>query len=165
MSRTVFYGLLFLVLVTFETSFLSSLPFPFHIFPIIPAVAIWLYHQASSRIGWWYLLAWGIWYDFFDLSLWSSKTVVALGMMVAILYISGRIFSHRSLYGLMGLGGTLWIIWSLIEALFHFLSPAPLTLAFDGFVSGQIAILIELLLSLAILFWMHLRLRERLQRL
>ncbi len=161
MSRTLLYSLLFLFLVAMETGFLSSLPFPWSMIPLVPIIGVWLYHQIPSRIGVWYLLAWGIWYDYFALSLWSSKIVVALTMIVILVYASGRIFSRHSLYGLLGVSALILITWILVEALFRFFSPSPLSQAFSGFLLYQTVLLVEFLLGISLLFLGFLRVRER----
>ena len=163
MSRILLYGTLFLFLIIVETSFLSSLPPPFQAIPLVPIVGIWLFHQIPSRIGVWYLLGWGIWYDAFGLSLFASRIVIALVMIVILAYASGRVFSQHSIYGLFGLSVSVWIGWLLAEALFRFLSPSGLEIAFYGFLSRQSMILIEILIGTGLLFILSLRVRERLR--
>lgn len=165
MSRIFLYGLLFLVLIGIETGFLTALPFPLRTIPLVPILGIWFYHQMPSRIGLWYLLIWGIWYDLFALSLWSSKTVIALAMILVLIYASGRVFSRHSLYGLLGLALSVWIVWSLVEALFRFLSPSALELAFHGFMESQLFMLAGLLIGISLLFMLSLRVREHLRML
>ncbi|HBL39268.1 TPA: hypothetical protein DDZ10_01205 [Candidatus Uhrbacteria bacterium] len=161
MSRALLYSLLFLFLAAMETGFVSSLPFPWSIIPLVPIVGVWLYHQIPSRIGAWYLLAWGVWYDYFALSLWSSKTVIAFVMIAVLVYASGRIFSRHSLYGLLGLSLTVSIGWMLVEALFRFFSPSPLSLAFNGFLLYESVLFAEFFLGIGLLFLSFLRVRER----
>lgn len=163
MSRFILYGCLFLLLAAGETSFLSSLPFPWATVPLIPIISIWLHHHVPSRIGAWVLLAWGVWYDVFGLSLWSSRTVTALVMTAILMYASGRLFSQHSVYGLLGLSFVVWIGWSLVEALFRFFSSSALAVAFHGFLLNQSVILVELLLGTSFLFVFSLRMRERLR--
>ena len=161
MSRAILYSILFLVLISFETSFLSSWPIPWSIIPVLPIVGIWLYHQHESKIGLWYLIGWGLWHDYFDLPLWSSKTVIAILIIATIMYTSRRIFSHQSIYGLMGTGLLTMVSWTITETLFRFFSPSDLGIAFDKFISEQILILIFLLLGTALLFFIDLQTKNR----
>lgn len=164
MSRAILYSLIFLFLISFETSFLSSLYFLWYLVPVVPIVAIQLYHQHSSRIGLWYLFGWGIWHDYFSLSLWSSKTVIAIAMIIAVVYASKRIFSHQSVYGLIGTGFLSAIAWTVVEFIFRFFSPSNLGIAFDGFVKEQFAATIFLLAGLSAVFFISMRAKPRIQR-
>ena len=165
MSRLLLYSTLFLFLIAFETGFLGSLPLLFRLTPVIPIFGIWLYHQIPSRIGAWYLLGWGLWYDLFDLSLWSSQTVIAVTMIGILLYASRRVFSHQSLYGLLGLSVILWLDGTLVEALFRFFSTVELSVVFEGFLFERLIVLLELLLGIGGLFLLHLHVKDRLRNL
>lgn len=163
--RFLFYGSLFLLLATVEGSFLSGLGTLGSAIPLVPIVAIWLYHQWHSRIGIWYLVAWGIYNDLFAQSLWVSLTLVGMGMTLIMIYTSQRLFSQRSLYGLESVGLVCMFVWVLFDALARFFTKDPLSLTFDHFGFDVLTHGFFLLLGLALLFLVELHYRPRSRRL
>lgn len=163
--RFLFYGSLFLLLATVEGSFLSALGTWGGTIPLLPIVAIWLYHQWHSRIGIWYLVSWGIYNDLFARSVWVSLTLVGIGMAVVLIYTSRRLFSQRSLYGLESVGLVCLSVWVLFDALARFFAKDSLSLAFDQFGFDSLFHGIFLLFGLAVLFLLELRYRPRTRRL
>lgn len=159
MIRLLVYTGLFLLLIGIETGFLASLPFTQSFVPLVLSFSLAFFHVFSSRIGLWYILAWGVWYDLFGLSLWSSTTLVAVLLIVSLAYAGERLFSRQSLYGLLGITILAWILWIFVEALFRLGSQEPLSIAFDHFFIHRFRLLFEFLVLTTIWFsgFLHLR--------
>lgn len=160
MTRFLVYAGLFLILIGIETGLLTSLPFSHSFVPFVLAFALSLFHIFSSRIGLWYILVWGIWYDVFGLSLWSPLSFIALFMVAGLFYAGERLFSRQSLYGLFGMTFVAWGIWTVLDAAFRLTSQEPFHVAFDHFFITQTQWLLELLFFTSCWFLVFLRFRK-----
>lgn len=158
--RLLFYGVIFLVLFSFEAGFLSAFPAPWSWLPIMPALALWFLHQKGSRIGVWYLLGWGIGSDLLNRNPWGLETVTAIVMIVFWATFASRMFTARSLYGFLAFLLSEWFLWSFVEISFRFFGAAPAENAFLGFLSFSIFRGLGLLLLAAFLFLIDVRIRE-----
>lgn len=93
---------LFLILAAGELAFLNSLPAPFFYIPLIFACSLYLFQHLGSNIGLWWLLALGVYLDFWHLGLFFGETLVYTLTILFVVFLGQRLFTNRSFYGVLG---------------------------------------------------------------
>lgn len=109
--------LIWLGLFMVETSFFTSLPGIFAFTPLVFATSVYLYQHQQFRPALVYLVLYGVLLDLFHLSNVPSETVALLCAALVMLFASHRLFSHRSLYGMVGLATIVYTSWVFMQAL------------------------------------------------
>jgi len=93
---------LFLLLAAVEFSFFNGLPAPFFSIPLIFACGLYLFQHLGSNIGLWWLLALGVYLDFWHLGLIFGETLVYAVTILFVIFLGRRFFTNRSFYGVLG---------------------------------------------------------------
>lgn len=93
---------LFIFLVAVEFAFFNSLPAPFFFIPLIFACSLYLFQHLGSNIGLWWLLAVGVYLDFWHLGLFFGQTVIYSIVILFVVFLGRRFFTNRSFYGVLG---------------------------------------------------------------
>lgn len=102
MIKRFFAGLLlFLIFVLFEFSFIHALPFPFLAVPFVVALSIYLVQHLGSATGVYWLAGYGLWLDAAHAGNVPLETFAFSVAALASLYFSRRLFSNRSIYGVL----------------------------------------------------------------
>jgi len=101
MTGTLTRVLGFFLLALLQTSLLASLPFPLNSIPLVFVAGIWLIQQESSVAGAAWIIGMGLWMDLWGLSFVPWQTV-GFSIAAIVATVSARkLFSHRSLYGIV----------------------------------------------------------------
>ncbi len=102
MIRYALSTILFLLVFLFETSFLSSLPFPFNVTPFVFGTGVYLLQHQGLKDGLMWIIGFGLLTHMLHTSIFPFPALAFLvGAMVS--YLSARhVFSNRSLYGVIG---------------------------------------------------------------
>ncbi|MBM5790091.1 hypothetical protein FJZ23_03335 [Candidatus Parcubacteria bacterium] len=113
---------LFLILFLLETSFATSLPFPFALIPLTFSAAIFrLQHRGLSDGAVW-VLAYGLLLQVLPLSA-SPLPALSWGAAALVSLVSARhIFSNRSLLGVVATGVAGYAAHAVLEATVGFVS-------------------------------------------
>lgn len=93
---------LFLLLAAVEFSFFSGLPWLFSVIPLIFICSLYFFQHLGSNIGLWWLLALGVYLDFWHLGLFFGETFVYAAVALFAVVLGRRFFTNRSLYGVLG---------------------------------------------------------------
>jgi len=101
MSRFLISSLLFLLLALFEFAFVHSLPKPFLYLPLVFACGVYLFQYLGSFIGIWWLCGLGFFLDLWHLGLMPCETAVYIIAAIIMVFLGRRIFTNRSLYGVI----------------------------------------------------------------
>lgn len=152
---------LFLLLAAVEFSFFSGLPWPLSATPLIFACSLYLFQHLGSNIGLWWLLALGVYLDFWRLGLIFGETFVYAAAALFAVFLGRRFFTNRSLYGILGNAIlSFWFLQSIRLGWFFFET------AGEGFLfpwrSAALVIFwqtVFLLLLITILFFLARRIR------
>jgi hypothetical protein len=102
MMRVFVSFFVFLILAAIEFSFLNSLPAPFFFIPLIFAASLYLFQHLGSKVGLWWLLALGVYLDFYRLGLVFGETVIYAITVLFVIFLGRRLFTNRSFYGVVG---------------------------------------------------------------
>ena len=130
-SISLFLALFAVVLI--EDGFISSLPYPLSLTPLVFVLGVLLYHFTRPSLGCVWLIAAGALLDFIGLPGSSHLLAYATAGLVG-LFLDRRVFTNHSLYAMIGLGTSMWTVSSLIEEIWMAVRQAmigrPLLLAF-----------------------------------
>lgn len=102
MIRFFVSSLLFILLMMFECGFVHGLPSPFFYAPLVFACSIYLFQHLNSLIGVWWIFGIGIWLDFWHLGLTPFETLIYAAAALLAVWFGHRLFTNRSLYGVVG---------------------------------------------------------------
>lgn len=161
MRRTLVHILLFFGAFLFEVSFISSLSYPLSLFPLTLILSLGFYHEGGSWKDLLAIPAWGIGRDVLGLSGWMPETIVGVSIMVASWYVSRRWFTHRSVYGYMGLGTLAALGVIATDAIGRFFAPYALRQSFQTFQGEAVWHLIFFSLGMLLLSLVSIRFREQ----
>ncbi len=111
---------LFVVASIIEASFIQSLPPPFALFPLLLVCGILVMHRGDfmTGIAWLVALAWLT-------HPWGDSAVAVIPLLAAsgvAIPLGQKIFTNRSVYALLGLGGGIFVVMTVtayVMALFH----------------------------------------------
>lgn len=106
-----------LLLIFFETGFLASLPGPLRFTPAVFAVGVYAVQLRGWRSGTWLIAAFGLCVDAFGIAPVPLQTLAYGAAAVAVALSSERLFSNRSLYGLLGCGLVGWAAWVVVQTI------------------------------------------------
>jgi len=120
MIKTIIAIIVFLLVITFETSFISSLPIPFSFFPLVLLLSVYLMQYRSSQIGIWWLAGYGLYLDYMHIGSVFGESLIWLITAILTYLVAKRLFTHRSLYGILGCGLVAWLTTSLLHLIFTF---------------------------------------------
>lgn len=104
MNRVIWASLFLILLAIIETSLIASLPRPLSFTPLVLAVAVYTIQYRGSQLGIWWLVGYGLYLDIMYTSLLPTETILYLLIGLATFFVSKRIFTNRSLYGIIGCG-------------------------------------------------------------
>lgn len=123
MTRYALSFFIFLVIVLFETSFLTSLPSPLSLTPLVFGLSVYLIQHQGLLDGLYWIGGYGLFLQLFHLSP-TPFPLFLFPIAGVVSYLSARhLFSNRSLYGVMacGLVGFFSLFFlELIFLFFHF---------------------------------------------
>lgn len=94
--------LFFIILVILEFSFFNSLPPPFFSIPLTFACGLYLFQHLGSKVGLWWLLALGVYLDFYRLGLVFGETLIYGATVLFVIFLGRHFFTNRSFYGVVG---------------------------------------------------------------
>jgi hypothetical protein len=101
MIRFLISTILFLILISFELAFIHSLPEPFLYLPLVFACGVYLFQYLGSSIGAWWIFGLGVFLDFWHLGLLPFETIIYIAAALIMVFLGRRIFTNRSLYGVV----------------------------------------------------------------
>jgi len=101
MRQTAIWIFTFLILVVVQAAFIASLPPPFHVIPLLFAASIWLIQQEESLAGAAWLVGFGVWLDAWGIGGIPAATFVYGISAIAAVASARRLFTHRSLWGVL----------------------------------------------------------------
>lgn len=116
MMQSVAIALLFIFALFTEASLIASLGKPFNAIPFLFLVGIVVMHRLQPGYG----IAWFILSAIFlptlsqDKGIWLAYVAVAIAGSL----LMDRVFTNRSIYALLGLGATLYVLFALIQLFF-----------------------------------------------
>ncbi len=93
-----------IIAIIIETSFVSSLTGPLCCIPLILALAVYLIQYRGSKLGIWWLAGYGLYLDYMQIGIWPVETLIWLTIGILSWLLSQRLFTNRSLYGILGCG-------------------------------------------------------------
>ena len=160
MSRACVYALVCVLLLLIEVGLLSGLPWPLPLLPLVPTAAIWLYHTWHSSIGVWFLLAWGVAIGWLQLMPWVSPMAISVALIVFALLWVDRLFTHRSLWGLLATVFVGMMVWTALEGASRLLSGEDRESAFLHFGSDAGFRTVLAILFATFLFYLEGRVRR-----
>jgi len=154
MSRIFVAFLAFFFLFVFQTSFIHALPGWLMLLPVFFAVSVYFTQHHSLAIGAIWLSAYGIMLDLLHINHVPLEFISYSAAGLVALVLSRRLFSNRSLWGVLACGavssGTLFLFHVLI--LFVVQLRAPEHVAWNTFLNESLVIFLSLLLLLFLLF-------------
>ena len=107
--------LLFLFLLCIvEAGFFSALPHPWRFTPLVFASAVYVIQHMGSRAGVSWLVGYGLFLDLWKLGVVPGETVLLLFVGFGTWILSRRIFTNRSLYGVVACALISWISWHVV---------------------------------------------------
>lgn len=158
-----FLLLLFLIIV--ETSFVGALPAPWRFAPVVFASAVYTIQHLASKSGVWWLFGYGIFLDIWHLGVMRGESVILLVVGLAAFLLSRRVFTNRSLYGVIGSAFVSFTLWRLLTALVFFFTNAkhPDAVPWLTFLSFSVWQGILLLFLVSLFFFLAGRMRRALR--
>lgn len=117
MTTNIAVLLAFFLGILFQNSFIQSLNGHLSFIPIMLIIGIIVLHRAGPIHG-------ALWFTLMAFVAWMTPTLFGWGIVYLALAIIGpilmlRVFTHRSIYALAGLGLSLYSVFGLIHMLFH----------------------------------------------
>lgn len=106
-----------LALILFETGFLASAFPPLSFLPLTFGVGAFLIQSRGWRPGAWFLVGQGLFLDLTGLGAAPLETLAYAAAALVILGLSRRLFSNRSLYGILGIGAAAWLAQVFVETI------------------------------------------------
>lgn len=104
---------LFLLCIV-EAGFFSALPHPWRFTPLVFASAVYVIQHIGSRAGVGWLIGYGLFLDLWKLGAVPWETILLLFMGFGTWVLSRRVFTNRSLYGVVACALISWISWQLV---------------------------------------------------
>ncbi len=104
MTRSIAAILIFIFVAAFETSLLASLPKPFSFIPLVLILSIYIIQHSGSTLGIWWLAGYGLYLDIMRIGNTEGETLIYGITGILAFVVSQKIFSNRSLYGVLGCG-------------------------------------------------------------
>lgn len=102
MTRLIASFLIWLALVLFQTSFVASLPSPLSLAPIVFAVGIYVLQHLGAKDGAWWVFGVGAFLDLYRIGTMPAESVAYAFAAGVAVWSAARLFSNRSLYGVIG---------------------------------------------------------------
>ncbi|MBI4598753.1 hypothetical protein HY734_00980 [Candidatus Uhrbacteria bacterium] len=102
MSRFVACACLFFLMFALQTSFITSLPPPFRFMPILFAFGMYALQYVRGPFGPWWLVLQGAFLDLSRMGVMPGEIVVYLTVSLIGIFLTRRLFSHRTLSGTVG---------------------------------------------------------------
>ncbi len=102
MTRHLASFFVFLTLALVQTSFFASLPSPLSLTPLVFAGGVYALQHLGAKDGAWWLVGIGLFLDLFRIGTMPGETVAYALAALAAIWLSGHVFSNRSLYGMIG---------------------------------------------------------------
>lgn len=167
MTRFFASSLLFILLAMLESGLIHGLPRPFLYAPLVFACGLYLFQHLNSLIGVWWIFGFGVWLDFWHLGLTPFETVIYAAAALLAVWLGHRLFTNRSLYGVIGNAALTLLFVHLLHIVYLFFDllrggPSFSWLALFGFIFWQIFFLT---LIVTILFFLAHKIRSFLKNL
>ena len=116
MSRFWTYGCLFFLCLALQGSLIFSLPKPLAFIPLMFIVGVLITHRSESVYGAvWFLLS-AVLLPLFGAG--PGTFISYIAVAIVSLLVTDRLFANRSVYALIGLGGTLFLAYAFSRFLF-----------------------------------------------
>ena len=104
MFRGIITGFLFMVILMIQVSFIHSLPTFLSIIPIMFALSVYLVQHQQLQSGALWLIVYGMYLDMFGLGEVPFITLAFTAAAIVCVILSRRLFTNRSIYGVLGNG-------------------------------------------------------------
>lgn len=163
MIRVLVSGSLALALFLFERSFVAALPEPWMRLPLVLAAGVYLVQHLSLLDGAAWIVAAGILSDALALSPAPSGTIAGALAAVTAVLLSRRVFTNRSLWGILACGACAITVHALVSAA-TLAATGALRVQASGWAEPWRALPWALALGFATL-WTLFRLAKRVRRL
>lgn len=107
----------FALLASLELAFVSSLPWPLNVAPLVFAASVYVAQHRGLVLDVWWMPAYGLLLDVLGLNR-APLSVLALGISaVVVAYLSRAHLSNRSLYGVLACGAAGYAVFAGIQGL------------------------------------------------
>lgn len=97
-----------------ETGLVASVPGPLRALPLVLAVGVYLVQLRGWRPGIWLIAGFGLLLDLLGIGPSPAQTLAYGAAAFVVAVLSERLFSNRSLYGILGCGIAGWAAWALV---------------------------------------------------
>ena len=111
-----------IILTAIETSFFASLSPPLVYTPVLFTAAIYAIQHRGSTVGIWWLAGYGLYLDILHIGYSPGETIIYFGAGALAYALSRRMFTNRSLYGIIGCGAITLTAVFLVHFGYHILS-------------------------------------------
>ena len=152
MLRIIFSAVIFFLVFVVEKSFLGSLPSFFPIIPLVFGMSVYLLQHHGFHTGIWWVIFYGLFLDIFSIGVFPIETFSYSIGAVVIYFLARKIFTNRSLYGLMASGIVGLFSVSVIQAMLLFLFSLSTHADLQLLALTKHFLIREVLLSLLIMF-------------
>lgn len=165
MTRLILSFFLLILLIILETSFVSALPAPWRFAPVVFASAVYAIQHLASKSGVWWLFGYALFLDVWHLGVMRGESAILLAVGLAAYLLSRRVFTNRSLYGVIGSAFVSFILWKLLTVITLFITNAkhPNAVPWLTFASFCIWQGILLLFLASLFFFLAARIRRALR--
>jgi hypothetical protein len=102
MTRFWISSLLFLFILSIEAAFVHALPDPLAYAPLVFACSVVLVQHHGAKDGAWWIMGTGVFLDLWRIGIMPYETIAYALTGAAVLIVSPRLFTNRSLYGVAG---------------------------------------------------------------
>tara|TARA_Y100000031_G_C8191767_1_gene371726 strand:- start:725 stop:1171 length:447 start_codon:yes stop_codon:yes gene_type:complete len=109
-----------IIAIVIETSFISSLPDPLCCVPLVLALAVYLIQYRGSKLGTWWLAGYGFYLDYMQIGIWPVETLIWLVIGILSWLLSQRLFTNRSLYGILSCGLFAFFLSNILHLTFFY---------------------------------------------
>ncbi|PIQ67800.1 hypothetical protein COY25_01550 [Candidatus Uhrbacteria bacterium CG_4_10_14_0_2_um_filter_41_7] len=113
MLNNIFTAFIFILTAMFEVSFLHTLPFPYFIIPLHFLIGVIVMHRADPVLGAvWFAIS-GFFLSWVGFNEANSLTYIAVGAIGY--FLTFKVFANRSVYALIGLGFSMYFIFTILN--------------------------------------------------
>lgn len=148
MIQIIGIGIWFLIVLALQVSFIFALPSPLNALPLALMAGALIVHRAEPVYGLLWFTGCAVILPLFDTS--PGTAIAFLAAAVASWILERRMFTSRSVYALIGLGVSVYALFTLIRLIFAMIFTRDVGALLNGSTYGMLFLVVGLYAAFAI---------------